>query len=162
MVTVAGDEELGSERVTEGEPEKRQPGTLKTIMEHLLLIFAEGCFPDDIPQAAALFRATVEISRPASEDDLVPSGGLVPPGGQATVELAAVLVAARDVITAWMAKQTVISMVVSATSRQAAEGEGWKVARALGAGPRAEVSAEPWTHTRPVKARQQVRQWSGQ
>jgi hypothetical protein len=47
VVTVAGDEELGSERVTEGEPEKRQPGTLKTIMEHLLLIFAEGCLHVD-------------------------------------------------------------------------------------------------------------------
>jgi hypothetical protein len=100
--------------------------------------------PDDIPRATALFRVTVEISRPASDDDLAPPGGLVPPGGQATVELAAILVAARDVIIAWMAKQTVISMVISATSRQAAEGEGWKVARALGAGPRAEVSVEPW------------------
>jgi hypothetical protein len=105
-------------------------------------------FPDDIPQVAALFRVTVEISRPASEDDLVQSGGLVPPGGQATVELAAVLMVARDVITAWMAQQTVISIIVSATSREAAEDEGWKVARALGAGPRAEVSVEPWTRTR--------------
>ena len=112
-------------------------------------------FPGDLPQAAALFRVTVEISRPASEDDLASPGGLVPPGGQAIVELAAVLVATRDVITAWMAKQTVISMIVSATSREAAEGEGWKVARALGAGPKAEVSVEPWTRTRPVEARQQ-------
>jgi hypothetical protein len=64
-------------------------------------------------------------------------------------------VTARDVITAWMAKQTVISMVVSATSREAAEREGWKVAHALGAGPRAEVSVERWTRTRPMNARQQ-------
>lgn len=105
-------------------------------------------FPDDIPQAAALFLVVVEISRPASEDDLPPPGGLVPPAGQVTVELAAVLAAARDVITAWVAKQTVISMVVSATSREAAENEGWKVARTLGAGSRGEVSVEPWTRSR--------------
>lgn len=70
----------------------------------------------------------------------------MPPEGQATVELAAVLVAARDVISAWTAKQTVISMVVSTTSRQAAEGERWKVARALGLGTGADVSAESWKH----------------
>jgi hypothetical protein len=29
-------------------------------------------FFDDIPRASALFRMTVEISRPASEDDLAP------------------------------------------------------------------------------------------
>jgi hypothetical protein len=87
-------------------------------------------FSDDIPRAATLFRVTVEISRPVSEDDLGQPGGLIPPGGQATVELPAVLVAARDAITAWMAKQTVISMVVSATSRHAAEGEG-SVSRAV-------------------------------
>lgn len=110
-------------------------------------------FPDDIPQAAALFLVVVGISRPASEDDLPPpAGGLVPPAGQVTVELAAVLAAARDVITAWVAKQTVISMVVSATSREAAENEGWKVARALGAGSRGEVSVEPWTRSRACES----------
>jgi hypothetical protein len=53
---------------------------------------------------------------------------------------------------AWTGEQVLgtlpMPMIVSATSREAAEGEGWKVARALGAGPRAEVSAEPWTRTR--------------
>jgi hypothetical protein len=106
-------------------------------------------FPDDLPQAAALFRVMVEISRPASEQDIAPLGGPMPSAGQATVELAAVLVAAQNVITAWLEKHTVISMVVSATSREAAETEGWKVARALGAGPRAEVSVEPWAAHHP-------------
>lgn len=42
MVTVAGDEELGSQRVAEAQSQKGQPGTLTTTIEHLLLIFAEG------------------------------------------------------------------------------------------------------------------------
>lgn len=46
-----------------------------------------------------------------------------------------------------MAHKTVVSMVLGATSREAAEGEGRKVARALGSGPETEVSAEPWTRT---------------
>jgi hypothetical protein len=41
VAPVAGDEELGSERVAEGEPEEGQPGTLKAVMKHLLLIFTE-------------------------------------------------------------------------------------------------------------------------
>jgi hypothetical protein len=41
VVTVAWDEELGSERVTDAQSEKGQPGTLETIVGHLLLILAE-------------------------------------------------------------------------------------------------------------------------
>jgi hypothetical protein len=41
VVTVAWNEELGSERVTDAEPEKGQPGALKAIREHLPFIFAE-------------------------------------------------------------------------------------------------------------------------
>ena len=40
MVTVGGDEELGSERIAKGEPEKGLPGALKTVTGHLPLIFA--------------------------------------------------------------------------------------------------------------------------
>jgi hypothetical protein len=71
-MTVAGDEELGSERVTEGEPEERQPGRLKTIMEHLELIFAEGCLHVDRPAKTTYLppedsclreeKATVELA----------------------------------------------------------------------------------------------------
>jgi hypothetical protein len=46
VVTVAGNEELGSERVTEGKPEKGQPGALKAIREHLPFIFADSPVPD--------------------------------------------------------------------------------------------------------------------
>jgi hypothetical protein len=46
VVTVAWNEELGSERVTDAEPEKGQPGALKAIREHLPFIFAERPVPD--------------------------------------------------------------------------------------------------------------------
>ena len=41
MVAVAGNEKLRPERVTQGKAKKREPGTLKTITEHLPFILAD-------------------------------------------------------------------------------------------------------------------------
>ena len=56
-------------------------------------------FPGEIPRAVAPYLVTVTMTRPPDGSALVPPGGLVLPGGHAAVELAAVLVSARDVIT---------------------------------------------------------------
>lgn len=80
-MTIAWNEELGSERVTEREPEKGQPGALKAIREHLPFIFAERPAPDqaepwppglrtDRDGSAALISLSCEAIAAFSSDQL--------------------------------------------------------------------------------------------
>jgi hypothetical protein len=82
------------------------------------------------------YRVTVALLRPAGD------GGLVPPDSQVVAEAAAAAVAAEDLMTAWTAGKTLLSMTVGSQSRSSALSAGWAVARALGGADDATVEAE--------------------
>ena len=69
------------------------------------------------------YRVTVALPRPAGD------GGLVPPGAQVLAEAAAAAVAAEDLMTAWTAGKTLLSMTVGSQCRSGALSAGWAVAR---------------------------------
>ena len=82
------------------------------------------------------YRVTVALPRPAGD------GALVLPGAQVLAEAAAAVVAAEDLMTAWTAGTTLLSMTVGAQCRPDALSAGWAVARALGGTDGATVEAE--------------------
>src|ERR1700733_13216031 len=81
------------------------------------------------------YRVTVALPRPAGD------GGLVPPGAQVLAEAAAAAVAAEDLMTAWTAGKTLLSITVGSQCRSGALSAGWAVARALGGTDGATVEA---------------------
>ena len=81
------------------------------------------------------YRVTVALPRPAGD------GALVPPGAQVLAEAAAD-VAAEDLMTAWTAGTTLLSITVGSQGRPDALWAGWAVARALGGTDGATVEAE--------------------
>ena len=82
------------------------------------------------------YRVTVALPRPAGD------GALVPPGAQVLAEAAAAAVAAEDLMTAWTAGTTLLSMTVGSQCQPDALWAGWAVARALGGTDGAAVEAE--------------------
>ena len=82
------------------------------------------------------YRVTVALPRPAGDDALVPSGA------QVLAEAAAAAVAAEDLMTAWTAGKTLLSMKVSSQCRPDAFKTGCAVARALGGTDGATVEVE--------------------
>jgi hypothetical protein len=84
------------------------------------------------------YRVTVALSRPAGD------GALVPPAAPVLAEAAAAAaaVAAEDLMTAWTAGTTLLSMTVGSQCQPDALSAGWAVARALGGTDGATVEAE--------------------
>ena len=82
------------------------------------------------------YRVTVALPRPAGDS------GLVPPGAQVPAEAAAAAAGAEDLMTAWTAAKTLLSMTVGSQCRSGALSAGWAVARALGGTDGATVKAE--------------------
>jgi hypothetical protein len=82
------------------------------------------------------YRVTVALPRPAGD------GALVPRGAQVLAEAAAAAVAAEDLMTAWTAGTTLLSMTVRSQCRADALSAGWAIARALGGTDGATVEAE--------------------
>lgn len=82
------------------------------------------------------YRVAVALPRPAGE------GALVPPAAQVLAEAAAAAVAAEDLMTAWTAGTTLLSMTVGSQCQPDALSAGWAVARALGGTDGATVQAE--------------------
>jgi hypothetical protein len=66
----------------------------------------------------------------------------VPPAAQVLAEAAAAAVAAEDLMTAWTAGKTLLSMTVGLQCRPVALAAGWAVARVLGGTDGAMVEAE--------------------
>jgi hypothetical protein len=81
------------------------------------------------------YRVTVALPRPAGD------GALVPPAARVLAEAAAA-VAAEDLMTAWTAGTTLLSMTVGSQCQPDALSAGWAVARALGGTGGATVEAE--------------------
>jgi hypothetical protein len=82
------------------------------------------------------YRMTVALPRPAGD------GALVPPAAQVLAEAAAAASAAEDLMTAWTAGTTLLSMTVGSQCRPDALSAGWAVARALGGADDATMDAE--------------------
>ena len=82
------------------------------------------------------YRVTITPPRPAGGDALVPSGA------QVLAEAAAAAVATEDLMTAWTAGKTLLSMTVWSHCRPDALKAGWAVARMLGGTDGATVKAE--------------------
>jgi hypothetical protein len=82
------------------------------------------------------YRVTVPPPRPAGD------GALVPPAAQVPAEAATAAVAAEDLMTAWTAGTTLLSVTVWSQCRPDALSAGWAVARALGGTDGATVEAE--------------------
>jgi hypothetical protein len=82
------------------------------------------------------YRVTVALPRPAGD------GALVPPSAQALAGAAAAAVAAEDLMTAWTAGTTLLSMTVVSQCQPDALSAGWAVARALGGTASSTVEAE--------------------
>ena len=82
------------------------------------------------------YRVTVALPRPAGD------GALVPPAAQVLAEAAAAAVAAENLMTAWTAGTTLLSMTVGSQCQPDALSAGWAVARALGATDGSTVQAE--------------------
>jgi hypothetical protein len=80
------------------------------------------------------YRVTVALPRPAGDS------ALVPPAAQVLAEAAAV--AAEDLMTAWTAGTTLLSMTVGSQCQPDALSAGWAVARALGGTDGTTVDAE--------------------
>jgi hypothetical protein len=72
------------------------------------------------------YRVTVALPRPAGD------GALVPPAAQVLAEAAAAVFAAEDLMTAWTAGTTLLSMTFGAQCRPDALSAGRAVVRALG------------------------------
>ena len=85
---------------------------------------------------AQRYRVTVALPRPAGD------GALVPPAAQVLAQAAAAAVAAEDLMTAWTAGTTLLSMTVGSQCRPDALSAGWAVARALGGTGGSAVEAE--------------------
>jgi len=81
------------------------------------------------------YRVTVALPRPAGD------GALVPPAAQVLAKAAAAA-AAADLMTAWTAGTTPLSMTVGAQCQPDALSAGWAVARALGGTDGSTVAAE--------------------
>jgi hypothetical protein len=82
------------------------------------------------------YRVTVALPRPAGD------GALVPPAAQGLAEAAAAAVAAEDLMTAWTAGTTLLSMTVRSQCSPDALSAGRAVARALGGTDSSTVEAE--------------------
>jgi hypothetical protein len=82
------------------------------------------------------YWVTVALPRPAGD------GALVPPAAQVLAEAAAAAVAAEDLMTAWTAGTTLLSMTVRSQCQPDALSAGWAVARALGGTGGTTVEAE--------------------
>ena len=81
---------------------------------------------------------TVTLSRPADVE------ALLPPGGQAAVDMAAAAIAADGLLTAWTCRQSVVSVIVDLPSMADALAAGAQMARVLGSGDGlASVTAQP-------------------
>ncbi|MFZ2043024.1 MAG: hypothetical protein WBF20_10145 [Trebonia sp.] len=82
------------------------------------------------------YRVAVALPRPAGE------GALVPPAAQVLAEAAAAAGTAEDLMTAWTARTTLLSMTAGSQCQPDALSAGWAVARALGGTDGATVQAE--------------------
>jgi len=82
------------------------------------------------------YRVTVMLPRPPGD------GALVPPAAQVLAEAAAAAVAAEDLMTAWTAGTTHLSMTAGSQCQPDALSAGWAVARALGGTDGSTVEAE--------------------
>jgi membrane-bound inhibitor of C-type lysozyme len=82
------------------------------------------------------YRVTVALPRRAGD------GALVPPAAQVLAEEAAAAVAAEDLMTAWTAATTLLSMTVGSQCQPDALSAGWAAAQALGGTDGATVHAE--------------------
>lgn len=81
---------------------------------------------------------TVTLPRPSKAE------ALLPPGGQAAVDMAAAAVAAEGLLTAWTSRLSVVSMIVDLPSMADALAADAQVARVLGSGDGlASVTAKP-------------------
>jgi hypothetical protein len=105
---------------------------------------------------------TVTLPRPDGDE------ALLPPGGQATVELVAAAIAAEGLLTAWTCAQSVVLMVVELPGTADALAAGVAVAQVLGVGDgMASVAAESvaevvrsppgWRSSRPRAGRRRGR-----
>jgi hypothetical protein len=92
----------------------------------------------DVPRPLRRYEVTVTIQRPDANE------ALPPPGGQVAAELAAAVIAAEGLLTAWTSTHSVVSMVVELPSTADALAAGVAVARLLQGGDGiASVKAEP-------------------
>lgn len=106
-----------------------RPGSYREVVDEYTL--PEVLWP------SRQYEVTVTLPRPEDEDVLRP------PNGQATAELAAAMVAANGLLTAWTSRKAVLSMVVTSRCQADALSAGVEVARALGAERGACVEVEP-------------------
>lgn len=96
----------------------------------------EDLFPE-LPRAGTR-RYKVEVMLDRDEHDNAPDED------QATADLALVMLAARGLVTGWMSKQALLTMVLDAESAADAVEAGAVVVRALGGGrSAARVEVEP-------------------
>jgi hypothetical protein len=90
------------------------------------------------PLPLRTFQVTVTLPRPDGDHELLP------PGGQAAVELAAAAIGAGGLLTAWTCTQSTVSMTVELRSVADALAAGVSVARVLDGGDgMSSVTAEP-------------------
>jgi hypothetical protein len=90
-----------------------------------------------IPYPRRRYEVTVTLPRPTDVE------ALLPPGGQAAVDMAAAAIAAEGLLTA-TSRQSVVSMIVDLPSIADALAAGAQMARVLGSGDGlASVTAQP-------------------
>jgi len=73
------------------------------------VIVSEYTLPE-VPRPRRRYEVTVTLPRPAGVE------ALVPPGGQAAVDITAAAIAAEGLLTAWTCRQSVVSMIVDLPS----------------------------------------------
>ena len=101
------------------------------------VIVSEYTLPE-VPRPRRRYEVTVTLPRPTGVE------ALLPPGGQAAVDMAAAAIAAEGLLTAWTCRQSVVSMIVDLPSMADALAAGAQMARVLGSGDGlASVTAQP-------------------
>jgi hypothetical protein len=101
------------------------------------MIVSQYTLLPEVPHPPLTYQVTVTLPRPDRDEVLLP------PGGHAAVELAAAVIAAHGLLTAWTCTQSVVSMIVELPSLADALAAGVAVAQVLGGGDgMASVTAE--------------------
>ena len=104
----------------------------------LTVLVNEYTLLPDLPRSMRRYHVTVTLPRPDRDE------ALVPPEGQAVIELTAAAILAEGLLTAWTCTKPVVSMVVQLPSVAHALEAGAAVARApLSGDGIAAVTAEP-------------------
>jgi hypothetical protein len=101
------------------------------------VIVSEYTLPE-VPRPWRRYEVTVTLPRPSGVE------ALLPPDGQAAVDMAAAAIAAEGLLTAWTCRQSVVSMIGDLPSMADALAAGARVAGVLGSGEGlASVTAQP-------------------